>query len=218
MPDNEDRTAAIRRQYDRTSDSYDFYMGLAERILGRWRARLWRDARGRILEVGVGTGLNLPYYPPGSEVTAVDLSPGMLARARQRAAALGMSVDLRLGDAEHLEFPDASFDTVVATLVFCSVPDPVRGLREVRRVCRPGGRVLLLEHMRSDRPVVGWLLDVLNPMALRMGGENINRRTLDNIRAAGLEIVEVENLWSDIFRRIVATPATSDQGGPSSGG
>ncbi len=209
MTSDEDRTAAIQRQYDRTSVSYDFYMGLAEKVLGKWRARVWRDARGRILEVGVGTGFNLPYYPPGSEVTAVDLSPGMLARARQRAAALGVPVDLRLGDAEHLEFPDASFDTVVATLVFCSVPDPVQGLREVRRVCRPGGRILLLEHMRSDRPVVGWLLDVLNPLAVRMGGENINRRTLDNIRAAGLEIVEVENLWYDIFRRIVAAPATN---------
>ncbi len=182
-------------------------MGIAEkRVVGRWRARLWSGAQGRVLEVGVGTGLNIPYYPPGTEVTAVDLSPGMLARARRRAAAMGVPVDLRLGDAERLDFLDASFDTVVATFVFCSVPDPVQRLREVRRVCRPGGRVLLLEHMRSDRAVVGWVLDVLNPLAVRMGSENINRRTLDNIRAAGLEIVEVENLWSDIFRRIVATP------------
>jgi len=158
------------------------------------------------LEVGVGTGKNFPYYPSGVQIVGVDLSPRMLMRARRRASNRDLSVDLREMDVQNLDFPDHSFDTVFATFVFCSVPDPVGGLRELRRVCKPTGRLLLLEHMRPENFVLGLVFDVLNPMVVRMMGANINRRTMDNIRSAGWNVRIEENLSSDIVRWIEAVP------------
>lgn len=125
-----------------------------------WHARVWDSVMGpRVLEVGVGTGRSLPYYPEGLGVTAIDLSGGMPARAKQRARDLGLSVNLRRMDVQKLDFPDDYFDTAVATCTFCSVPDPVLGLEEIRRTLKPDGRVLLLEHMRHDNRVLGALMD-----------------------------------------------------------
>ncbi len=161
----------------------------------------------RILEVGVGTGKNLPYYPKDVQVTAIDLSPAMLQRAKAKAAQGGYAVDLNLMDAQRLDLPDASFDTVVSTFVFCSVPDALRGLQEVRRVTKPGGQVLLLEHTRSPNPAIGRIMDWLNPLVVRLMGANINRRTVENVRAAGLTIVRVDDLaLGGIVKLIEATP------------
>ncbi len=172
-----------------------------------WRARLRDRIIGdRALEVGVGTGKNLPYYPRDVKVTAIDLSPRMLERARRRASGLGLEVELQQMDVQHLAFPDHVFDTVFATFVFCSVPDPVLGLRELRRVCKSGGRLLLLEHMRPDNPILGLLFDLLNPMVVRMMGANINRGTMENVRRAGWRIRVEERLSSDIVWWIEAEP------------
>ena len=130
----------------------------------------------------------------------------MIHRAQERAKVSGLNVDLRQMDAQRLQFPDQSFDTVFATFVFCSVPDPILGLRELRRVCRPGGRLLLLEHMRPENQFMGRLFDLLNPIVVRMMGANINRRTLDNIYNAGWNVEFVKNLASDIVRWIEARP------------
>ena len=165
------------------------------RVFGPWRARIWSLLRGeRVLEIGAGTGPNMPYYPLGVQVTATDISAPRLERARQRAQLLGLPVELRVMDAQQLDFPAATFDAAVATLVFCSVPDPVRGLRELRRVVKPGGQVLLLDHVRLDHPIVGRLMDWLNPLTVRLSGENFNRRTVENVRRAGLEIEYVHDL------------------------
>jgi len=190
------QTHATRARYDRIAPFYDPLEALIERLSFRhWRQYLWSRVRGlRILEVGVGTGKNIPYYPKGAQVTAIDLSPAMLQQAREKAARAGSLVDLRLMDVQHLEFPDATFDAVVGTFVFCSVPDAIQGLREVRRVTRPGGQILLLEHMRSPNPFIGRLMDLVNPLVVQLMGANINRRTVENIRAAGLSIVRLDDL------------------------
>jgi len=114
--------------------------------------------------------------------------------ARRRADQLGLRPDLRLADVQALDFPDASFDSAVATCVFCSVPDPVRGLRELTRVVRPGGQILLLEHGRPSNPVLGRVTDLLSPIVVRIIGANLNRRTVDNARQAGIQVMQIEEL------------------------
>jgi ubiquinone/menaquinone biosynthesis C-methylase UbiE len=137
----------------------------------------------------------MEFWPLNSRITAVDLTPGMLDIARQRAKSLRrQDDDLFLADVQHLELPSATFNTVVATFVFCSVPDPIQGLRELGRVVRPDGQILLLEHIRIDRPVVGTIMDALAPFIVRLNGANINRRTVENVRIAGLHIDRVEHL------------------------
>jgi ubiquinone/menaquinone biosynthesis C-methylase UbiE len=199
-------TDLTRRRYNRVAFLYDLMEAPVEGLrFASWRRRLaGRIAGPTALEVGVGTGKNLAYYPQDVRITAIDFSPRMLARAQKRANKLNLQVDLQEMDVQHLDFADHSFDTVFATFVFCSVPDPVMGLRELRRVSKPEGRLLLLEHMRPDHPVLGWLFDVLNPIVVRMMGANINRKTIDNIRLAGWQIKAEENLSSDIVKIVEA--------------
>lgn len=202
-------TERARKRYDRGAATYDLREGVMELLFRRWRRELWALVPpGRVLEIGVGTGKNIPYYPAGAEVTAIDFSPKMLERAERRARRHGARVSLHLMDAQALAFPDASFDAAVATYVFCSVPDPVLGLSEARRVLKPGGRLYLLEHVRSDCPVLGRAMDLVNPLFVRMTGANLNRRTVENVRRAGFTVVEETGLLPGpgrgIFKRIVA--------------
>lgn len=193
----------IRKRYDRVSGIYDW---MDRMIRPDWRRDLLSTVSGQVLEVGIGTGANLPFYPEGAHVTGVDFSSGMLDRARRRLDQLNNRADLQLMDIQHLAFPDRSFDYVVSTCVFCSVPDPLKGLREIGRVCRPDGKILMLEHMRSNKPVVGVLMDLFNPLTVRLWGANINRRTLDNIHQAGLIIEQNVDLAGTIMRKLVIRP------------
>ncbi len=203
--------------YDRVSRFYDLYDAPMEVMGGRRRReRLLSRVRGRTLEIGVGTGRNLGLYPPGVQIVGIDVSAGMLERARRRARDQGLDVDLRLADVQELPFDDDSFDTVIATCVFCSVADPVAGLREVARVVRPDGQVLLLEHVRPRNRLMGWVFDRLTPLVSRLFGPEINRRTEENVTAAGLEIVDVRR--SGIWREITARPQSSASGGDEAGG
>jgi ubiquinone/menaquinone biosynthesis C-methylase UbiE len=200
------KTNLTQKRYQRISGLYDLMEILPEKMYHKWRKLLWAEIQGsKVLEVGVGTGKNIPYYPPGLDITAIDLTPGMLDFAEKKAAELDVPVLLKLGDAEKLDFTDASFDTVVGTFVFCSIPDAVSGLKEIRRVLKPGGKLLLVEHVRSENKILGKIMDFLNPLVKRMMGPNINRRTAENVRHAGFSKVEVANLHrSGIFKMIAA--------------
>jgi len=206
------KTVFTRKRYDRLAFFYDFLEAPLERYrFAHWRSRLTDLIVGdRALEVGVGTGKNLRHYPRNVKITAIDFSSRMLERARKRALVFGSMVQLQKMDVQQLAFPDNSFDTVFATFVFCSVPDPVAGLKELKRVCKPNGRLLLLEHMRPSNVLLGMLFDVVNPMMVRMMGANINRRTMDNIKKAGWQILKEEHLSGDIVRWVEAKPSSSE--------
>ncbi len=199
-------TERTRRRYQRISSFYDGMEVFSEKRYQNWRSLLWEKVEGpAVLEVGVGTGKNLLSYPEGMTITAVDLTPGMLDKAKKKAAELNIDVDLQLGDIQTLDYPDDSFDDIVATFVFCSVPDPVMGLSNIRRMVKPDGRVLLLEHMRASNKAVGLVMDVLNPLVVRLMGANINRRTIENVAASGLTIESIQDLgWGGIFKLIIA--------------
>jgi phosphatidylethanolamine/phosphatidyl-N-methylethanolamine N-methyltransferase len=210
MTVDDKETIQTKSRYDRIAPFYDLMEAIVERfVYRRWREKLWSRVRGeRVLEVGVGTGKNVPYYPAGAQVTAVDLSENMLQRARRRAQELSIVVDLHVMDAQRLDFPDASFDAVVASFVFCSVPDPVVGLRELARVVKPDGQILLLEHVRVNKPLIGRLMDWLDPFVLRLMGPHINRRTVENVKKAALEVEQVDELApGGLFKLIVARKA-----------
>ncbi len=195
------------RTFDRIASPYDRGMAPLERLgLARMRARLLPHARGNVLEVGVGTGVNLPLYPASTCVTAIDESPDMLAVAARRAANLDNCVHLAQMDLESLAFPAGHFDTVVASLVFCSVVDQARALGELRRVLHnPGGRLLLLEHMRPHSRPLAWITDLLNvPWYAFNGRCHLNRETQQAVARSGFELEQVESVLGGLVRLIVA--------------
>jgi ubiquinone/menaquinone biosynthesis C-methylase UbiE len=205
-----DPTAKAQRAWDRAAPGYDKQIAFFERIwLGGGRDWLGSRAQGRVLEVAVGTGRDLPFYPAGAAVTGVDLSPAMLAIARQRAADLGVEVALRTADAQALPFDDESFDTVVCALSLCAIPEPATAIGEMKRVLAPGGRLLLLDHVASTWPPIyaaQWLLERLT---IRTAGEHFTRRQRPLVTAAGFDIVEAQRLKAGTVERVHARkPAT----------
>ena len=191
--------------YDRFAPRYDTLITLAERLLFQG-GRVWAASRasGKVLEVAIGTGRNLGLFARDVQLTGVELSPGMLARAQERVAALGMKADLRRGDAQALDFPDDSFDTVVATLALCSIPDDRAAVREMARVLRPGGRLVLLEHVASPLRPVRAVQAALNPLLVRIGGDHVLRQPEIAVQEAGLVIDELHRSVLGIALRLTA--------------
>lgn len=212
---NEKATALTRARYQRLAYFYDFMESLFELRFRKWRESLWPMVEGSaILEVGVGTGKNMPYWPAWTKMTGIDLTPGMLEIAHVRAKNLGLNSELHLADVQALDFPDNSFDAAVATFVFCSVPNPILGFSELNRVVKSGGHIFLIEHVRSTNWFLGGIMDLINPLFVRLMGANINRQTLENIQGAGLQVVHVVNLTnSGIFKLIVARTVKQHKNG-----
>jgi ubiquinone/menaquinone biosynthesis C-methylase UbiE len=201
----EDPTAKVRRVYEQMAPRYDKDIRFWERLqFGGGREWVASRAHGRVLEVAVGTGRNLPLYPAATAVTGVELSPAMLALARQRAADHGLKVDLCEGDAQALPFDDASFDTAVCTLSLCAIPDPVAAIAEMGRVLRPGGLMLLLDHIGSSWPPIWAIQRLVEQFTIRSAGEYMTRRPLPLVLAAGFEIVETQRLKVGTVERIAA--------------
>ena len=175
--------------------TYDRQVAKVERAgLGELRQKLLADASGRVLEVGSGTGANLPYYGPGVEsLTVTEPEPAMLRRLEQRVREQAPRAKVVRAPAEQLPFEDDAFDVAVSTLVLCGVDDQARALGELRRVLRPGGRLIFIEHVRSDEPGLARWQDRLNGLNKFVACCDCNRRTLDSIKAEGFEVTKVDH-------------------------
>jgi ubiquinone/menaquinone biosynthesis C-methylase UbiE len=194
----------VREYYDEAARFYDSWMvGFDRYMLGRGRSRMCSRARGPTLEVAVGTGANLPFYPPDVKLTGVDLSPAMLAFAERRAQQVDLDVDLLVGDAQNLAFPDEQFETVTSTLLLSTVPDPQRAAEEMRRVLRPGGRLLILDFARSPIAPVRWVERALAPLTAR-SRFSLRRDPLDYMEAVGFTPEHVDRFRFGVIEEVVA--------------
>jgi ubiquinone/menaquinone biosynthesis C-methylase UbiE len=198
-------TERARRYWDKHAAEYDRQMALFERIfLDDGRAWVCSQATGAVLEIAIGSARNLPFYPPDVHLTGVEFSPGMLDLARQYAQTVGRQVDLRLGDAEALDLPDATFDTVVCTLSLCAIPDERRAVAEMKRVLRPGGRLLLLDHIAASAAWARGIQWVLERITIAAGEEHLLRRPLLTVRAEGFVVELSQRSKLGIVERLVA--------------
>jgi ubiquinone/menaquinone biosynthesis C-methylase UbiE len=202
-------TERVRALQDKQAPSYDRSMDVFERLLFKG-AREWACGQldGDVLEVAIGTGRNMAIYPPGVRVTGVELSEEMLALARRRAQRLGASVELYVGDAQDLQFADASFDTVLITFAFCTIPDDRRAATEALRVLRPGGRLVAVEHVRSPIRAVRVVQQALDPLSVRFGADHLTREPLDYLADVGFAVEAVErSKWGIVERLVARKPA-----------
>lgn len=205
----------IRTIYDRLSRDWDRREAAGERLLmgPHLRRNLGRALRGDVLEIGSGTGATLDAvdWDRVTSFTATDLSAGMLDKARQRPGAAGRPVEFRQVEATSLPFPTSSFDTVTTSLTLCTVPDPERTLREMSRVCRPDGTIVLLEHVRAPNPVLAWLQAKLTPAQVRRMGCHFDRPTDHLVREMGFPVERDDRRLFSIFRLIVMRPLPKSQ-------
>lgn len=185
---------------------YDFFMyPLEKRKFKNIRSELLQKAAGSVLEIGSGTGINFPYYNHAKTVTAIEPSLEMIERSNKRKKISKSPIEVIQGSAEQLPFPDNSFDTVIATLVLCTVPNSPKALQEMKRVCKPDGKILFFEHVKMDNPFLANLQEGLTPLWKKIcDGCCLNRETVQIIKRAGLEIAEEKAYCKGLFVQIEA--------------
>lgn len=198
-------TERVRRVQDKDAPRYDREMDFFDRVLfAGGREWVCSRAAGEVLEIAVGTGRNLPHHRHDVKLTGIELSPEMLVIARRRAEELGRDGDFRVGDAQYLEFADASFDSVVLTLALCTIPDDRVAVEEAYRVLRPGGRFLLLEHVRSPIRAVRWVQRAIEPLSVRFMVDHLTREPLEHLGKVGFVVDELERSKWGIVERVAA--------------
>ncbi len=210
IPLNKKMTSqTLQTAYDKIADQYEKKIWFDQYILGvaRLKKKLLSKASGRILDVACGTGQNFALFAPDSEITGIDLSPKMLDFARENANRHNLNMNLAVMDAEKLEFPDGSFDTVVSTLSTCTFPNPIQALQEIKRVCRPNGRILLLEHGHSN---VSWLARFQDRHEYQHYQEHAgcrwNQDPLDLVQSAGIKVLKSKRNILGMFHSVEAVP------------
>jgi ubiquinone/menaquinone biosynthesis C-methylase UbiE len=208
------RTQIVRRSWAKQVSRYDKSMGFIERKLLGPEHRQWAagKAEGDTLEVAIGTGLNITHYTADTRLSGIDLSPEMLDLARARGRELNRQIDLRVGDAHELPYPDRSFDAVVCTYSLCNIPDHGLALSEMKRVLRSGGKLILVDHVRSSFAPLFWFQRFIEFFTLRLQGETQTRRPLEQVVNAGFEITERDRMHAGVVERLVAV----NQGAPVS--
>ena len=194
---------ATQRKWDAASRTLDLFTWGDDRRLGKHKRRLFSKMHGATLMVAAGTGNDFKFFPPGQHIVAIDISPKMIERATEKASAYPGEIELHVMDVCALPFADSSFDTVATVCTFCSVPKPVVGLRELRRVLRPGGQLLMFEHVRSAVGPLGIFQDLMTPLSRRFGPD-LNRDTVGNVQKAGFRLRRDENVYLDIVKIIEA--------------
>jgi ubiquinone/menaquinone biosynthesis C-methylase UbiE len=195
--------SVTREKWNRSAGTYDLFGAGAEKRWADAKREFFATMRGRVLFLAAGTGIDFQFFPPGREIVAIDISPQMLERARPRAEAYSGRIDLREMDVHDLDFPDGTFDQVFTACTFCSVPDPVKGLRRLHRALKVGGELRMFEHTGSRWFPFSAMLHLVTPIT-RRSGPDLNRPTVANVQKAGFAIREVCNLYLDIVKTIVA--------------
>jgi ubiquinone/menaquinone biosynthesis C-methylase UbiE len=199
------KTERWRKYWDKHSKSYDREMAFFDRkLFGDSRDWVCTQAVGSVLEVAIGTGLNLAHYPPDVALTGIEFSPSMLEFARERASSLSREIDLREGDAQQLDFPDASFDTVVCTFSLCAIPDERKAVAEMQRVLKPGGLLLLADHIRSSAWLARVAQRLLEVATVPLQGEHFLRRPLTVVEEAGMTVEQRERFKLGLVERLAA--------------
>ncbi len=202
-------TERVREIYDASAAQYDKGMAFNEKFFfGDGRSWACSQAQGQVLEIAIGTGRNLPFYPANVELTGIEISSAMLEIARQRTQSLGRQVELVIGDAQALPFSDQCFDTVVCTISLCSIPDERQAVAEVWRVLRPGGRFVALEHVRSPNIIIRGLEYLLEPLTVRTQADHLLREPVENVQKAGFSIEYLKRQKLGFVERLIARKAS----------
>ncbi len=195
---------ATKAKWDHAAALYDFMTGIGpDKRWGPYKQELFGHMSGKILFLALGTGLDIRFFPPGQDITAIDISPKMLEGAADRITAYQGQLQAQEMDVCDLEFEDHTFDQVYTSCTFCSVPDPVAGLESLRRVLKPGGELRMCEHTGSSYFPFRQMMSVMTPITSKLGPD-LNRPTVDNVRAAGFEIKEVRGVYLDVVKTIFA--------------